>query len=678
MEPAKNSSSLIRFPMQHEPQLRRLALIVVALLASATLLPSCTPKLEDSNPIVVREVLRDFLEHEPDWEVLGECPNGKFGLGSLQPARAIERGGAVLTSVILPPPAGVAFVIPGDLGPANLRTSSGIHHRLAKEPGDIPEQVSIHFSVSVNGQLIDNHRLEVPRGRVLHDSAWHEMGAEDSAGGPTSGGAEILVRGGDRVELRTWCEDAAGKEWVPSARLLAGFGRLSLEARRMRSREKASPEKPNIILFVQDTLRRDRLSTYGYGRPTAPRLDQLAERGIVFENAYAASSWTWPSTASMLSGVSPERHGVRSERSCYLSSQLDLLPEALQRAGYSTAGFAANGLINESVQFDQGFEHFVSWSGRFAASKDLMPRALTWMREHRDERFFLYVHLVDTHGFADLLPESQALFVDEARDDEFVRKAFDNYSKHLRRIQSGVVRNKVPMDELVPLGDRESIQHLYDAAVHTGDHWLGQLLDELDELGLSDQTVLAFTSDHGEEIFDRGLGKHGHSLYSELVRIPLVLSGPGVGSGERNDDVVSNQLLAPTLAQLAGVRLRGLESPGSLLDSESEPVFFSTHHGLLRGRSGQAILRGVRQGPWVLHLHDPEEGQSEKRSLYRIDEDPGETRDVVAQFPERADQLEQLLREHAASERALAPGVGRAADDSTLEFLEDIGYIGDD
>ncbi len=664
--------------MQHAQEMRRPLLVLAALLVSVTWLPSCERKLEDSNPIVVREVLRDFLEHEPDWEVLGECPNGKFALGSLQPARAIDSGGAVLTSVILPPPAGVAFVIPKGLGPANLRTSSGVNHRLAKEPEDIPEQLSIHFSVTVNGQLIDSNKVEVPRGGVLRDLAWHEMGARDSEGSSSSGGAEILVRGGDRVELRTWCENAAGEEMIPSARLLAGFGRLSLEGRLLRSREKASPDAPNIILFVQDTLRRDRLSTYGYGRPTAPRLDRLAERGVVFENAYAASSWTWPSTASMLSGVSPERHGVRSERSCYLSSQLDLLPEALQRAGYSTAGFAANGLINESVQFDQGFEHFVSWSGRFAASKDLMPRALSWMREHRDERFFLYVHLVDTHGFADLLPESQALFVDEELDDEFVRKAFDNYSKHLRRIQSGVVRNKVPLDELVPHVDRESIQHLYDAAVHTGDHWLGQLLDDLEELGLSDQTVVAFTSDHGEEIFDRGLGKHGHSLYSELVRIPLVLSGPGLGTGERNDAVVSNQLLAPTLAQLAGVRLRGLESPGSLLDSQSEPVFFSTHHGLLRGRSGQAILRGVRQGPWVLHLHDPEEGQSEKRSLYRIDEDPGETRDLVAKFPERADQLEQLLRAHARAERALAPGLGRAADDSTLEFLEDIGYIGKD
>ena len=244
-------------------------------------------------------------------------------------------------------------------------------------------------------------------------------------------------------------------------------------------------------------------------------------------------------------------------------------------------------------------------------------------------------------------------------------------------------------DLLLEPGEGEWYSNVYDACVATGDYWIGALLDELDASGLSDNTIVAYTSDHGEELLDHGLLNHAHALWQELVHVPLVIAGPGIPRGERVRAPVSNRHLAPTLARRAGVSPAFAGDAFDLLADgglPERPVFFDTRHGWWKGRQFVPLM-GVRDGDWVLHWSpegkpwdapdsaDPGEGEARLFDLYS---DPGEQNDRASEEPERVERLREMTIRERARHAEEQPARKLRAGAATLDLLRAAGYAGDD
>jgi arylsulfatase A-like enzyme len=274
--------------------------------------------------------------------------------------------------------------------------------------------------------------------------------------------------------------------------------------------------RPNIVIFLADTLRADHLGLYGHPRDTSPRLDAFAREAISFEEAWSVSSWTAPSVASLFTGLGPEAHAV-SGLDVRLVDRAETLAERLRGVGYRSAAFVANGLVESSRGFAQGFD---TWNGKRESSlygarpKVVVAQARRWLDSAR-EPFFLYVHSLDPHGPYEPTPEHRQLFAG--------------------------------------LADKIPPRVAYEGEVHEADAAFGALVDDLRARGLLDRTLVGFTADHGEEFADHGGTGHGHSLYPELIRVPLVLRLPGGAlGGQRVATPVQQPDLVPTFLTAAG------------------------------------------------------------------------------------------------------------------------------
>ncbi|MEE8469396.1 MAG: sulfatase-like hydrolase/transferase, partial [Planctomycetota bacterium] len=379
-----------------------------------------------------------------------------------------------------------------------------------------------------------------------------------------------------------------------------------------------------------------------------------------------------------------EAHGVVDFRSCWLADEVETLAEALQDAGYSTAGFSGNPLVSRARNFDQGFEVFET-SPEVVKSDWVVPRALKWLEQHREQRFFLYLQLHDAH--VPHTPRRQDLErlagVSEPRFDP-MRMQAQTYV--LKSAAAHTADDRPRPELLMQPGEARWYSEVYDACVATGDHWLGVVLEQLEDFGLSENTLIVYTSDHGEELLDHGLLNHNHELWQELVHVPLIVAGPGIPVGRRVSTPVANRHLAPTLATRLGARL---DAPRDALDLFADetpggPVFFDTSHGWWKGRQFVPLL-GVREGAWVLHWSpqgkawdappgaDPAGGQVR---LFHLERDPREQRDVSAQHPERVQRMRELLLRHRSRAAQDRPLRKRRAGAATLEILRGAGYTG--
>jgi arylsulfatase A-like enzyme len=600
------------------------------------------------------------------WDVRRAHPDRTPGPGLLAPSAGYSEQGAARPAFVLPPPALVRATLAESETSLWLVGGAGLDHSTAEALERYRGHV-LRVTARVDGAEVFATEL------ALGDApAWIELGA----------GAGLEVRGGAELELETALLDPSGREIAPADPLSVGFGGLALERRARVARARATREHPNIVLVLLDTLRADRTSAYGYARDTTPHLAALARRGLVFEEAHATASWTWPSTASILTGLLPEEHGVQDAASSFLSPALDTLAEALQRSGYTTAAWSGSPLIVPDKLFDQGFEFFdASRAGNMRRSDLLMPAALEWLGAASEWRFFLYLHLMEPHAPYVPLPEGRARFAPEVPTSFDPRRSLDHQWELLARgfDEHGVVHT----ERVVPPEEQRWISDLYDGCVWSADDWLGRLLQRLDQLGLTENTIVAVTSDHGEELFDHGLLAHAHALHRELVRVPLVLAGPGLPQGERIAVPVSGAALGPALARLGGATIEGLTDDFDLLQpGAGESVLFSTRQGYWNG-VGRQPLFGLRQGTNVLHFAPRAAGRTGADAegdlhLYDLARDPEEHDDLAVREPERARRLRDLLLERLATLESRRTETGGAVDGGTLEILRDLGYGGEE
>ena len=594
---------------------------------------------------------------------------------------------------IMPPPCEVAFEVLPEEGEVRLQAAAGVDIATQRVFRDLPAgyRLKVRFEVEVDGASAFDQTIVVGAHEELRGLGglaaceWRHVG----------GSQGLALRPGQRVVLRTSLPEIASVPAGRAGELVLGFGELLLERWGNVPRTTASRETPNLVLIVMDTLRADRMSCYGCRKLTTPHLDQLAARGTVFDEAYASSSWTWPATASILTGLLPYEHGVVSNESSTLVLGCETVAEVLQRRGYTTGAISCNPLIAPERYFDQGFEEFDS-AREMRMTDEVIDDVLAWLERHAHTRFFLYLHLVDPHtphrplaaelerlGAAPKPADFDRLKTYGARSGEV-----DGIDHWAGELMSGAGRDPdgTPHPErVVPEAHRRYIHDVYDASVATGDHYCGEILAALERLGLDDETVVVFTSDHGEELFDRGLLAHGHGVQRELVRVPLIVAGPHVPRGVRVAAEVSNRRVAPTLAALGGGRMARVDAPGLLGEEPAAgPVFYATEKGFWNGRRNLGVF-GLRAEGFVLQ-HAPrgadwnadEPPAGGQNRLFRLEDDRDERVDV-ALLPAHAQRLAALLatlraRLREQNERRLgaALGVGGTA----LADLIKLGYAG--
>ncbi|MBU0753619.1 MAG: sulfatase, partial [Planctomycetes bacterium] len=322
----------------------------------------------------------------------------------------------------------------------------------------------------------------------------------------------------------------------------------------------SGPRKPSFLFILIDTLRSDHLSCFGYPRATSPHLDRLAAEGVRFDCARSQASWTLPSMISLMSG----RYIFTDIPA--LPRETPNLPLLLRQLGYNTAGFIANSLVGEKEGFDKGFDHFEIREHKTPqwTAKDLNSRLLPWMHDHLKPPFFLYLHYLDPHH-PYTPPKDMVEF--ESDYDPITQERRNRYDRWLKDYPELYQNAHKDIEEM-----RYHIT-LYDGEIRLVDQCVGEVVNALKELGFDEETVIVVTADHGEGLWEhphylKAVEKqtprdqwslttcffrdHGYHLYEELIRVPMIINGPGIEPGKVVYEAVENVDLVPTLLEMAG------------------------------------------------------------------------------------------------------------------------------
>ncbi len=402
-----------------------------------------------------------------------------------------------------------------------------------------------------------------------------------------------------------------------------------------------SSRGPRSVLLVSvDTLRADRLGSYGYQAASTPVLDALAARGLRFEQAATVAPLTLPAHTSLLSGTFPTFHGVRDNGSFYVNDTITTLAEVLQSRGYRTGGFVGAFVLDHRWGIAQGFDHYFDAfdlsnyemaAGLDAAQRpgsEVVDHALAWLDEDRDRPFLAWVHLYDPHS-PYTPPEPY--------------------------------RSRFPA----------TMQGAYDAEIAATDAQIGRLLDRLRESGRLDDTIVVVVADHGESLGEHGEQQHGFFVYDAAVRIPLIVAGPGVPARAVPDQVRIVDVM-PTILDLVGAAVPSEVQGVSLMPlgrGEEMDLLGFSETWYPRYHYGWSELTAVRDGRYKFIA-------APRRELYDTQADPGETRDLAASNPRMADALERALREMATRTAVAAtPQAPRAIDPAAEERLRALGYV---
>jgi arylsulfatase A-like enzyme len=450
---------------------------------------------------------------------------------------------------------------------------------------------------------------------------------------------------------------------------------------------------PDVVVFLVDTLRADRLGIHGYDRrPTSPRLDALAAEAVVFDNAYAPSPWTLPTVSSLATSTFPCEHGVVDDRR-QLPASLSTLAERLAAAGYLTAGLYGNAYAGPSFGLDRGFASY-TFSRQNGAAK---VGPLLELAAGDGRPLLLYVHNMEPHGGERFRGPAQPGFLPAVKPERRAELlgSFNAYRKLTRvdfaRGQAlGTTDNTAAQQRELDSMTAHFVEHdvLYDAAVRLADERFGEILDLLRGRDRWPNTVVVFLSDHGEELGEHGGWQHDQSVYEELIRVPLVIRFPGgLGAGTRRHEVVSLADVAPTVLALAGVGanregLRGRDLARLVADGpgpgETGPVVVAMRDNRKKFFAPWKASRGdlnlaVRDGE-LKAIVNVEIGTVE---LYDLAADPGETVDLATRRPEDAARLAGFAAEEwLAGCAGGAAGAGDAdLDAATVERLRALGYV---
>ena len=467
-----------------------------------------------------------------------------------------------------------------------------------------------------------------------------------------------------------------------------------------------SPTAKTVLLISVDTLRADHLGFYGYPLPTSPELDRLAEQGIVFEDASSTSPWTLPAHASLLTGLTPATHGVTTWKTP-LPADTPTLVHLLETAGFETGAIATTIWLERSrFGLTESFDRYLEMkpaADRRSPNRWVSDEALRWIRERDGEPLFLFLHFYDVHADYASEEEYEQIFVEPYSgqadgtgwqlllsnlEDEFLELCQENFDPSKCRF--GSPERPRLIDRSVEriyfdAADTRHLRALYDAGIRQIDAEIGRLVGILRAERRLDETLLIVTSDHGEEFMEHGRVDHFITMHQEVLRVPLLIRGPGIPRGVRVPAPVSLIDLAPTI-----VEVLGYDAPSYLEGIDLSPLWTARSPDAARRVFDNRLLHGEASGGLTLSDIEPgifpiyrsvrrgnfkliDNTQWKRPALYDLSRDPGEANDLASREPELARELTALLRPHPDSH---VEGIeSTELDAESKEALSSLGYL---
>jgi len=457
-----------------------------------------------------------------------------------------------------------------------------------------------------------------------------------------------------------------------------------------------SQRKPNVVLIVLDAVRADHMSCYGHDRRTTPCIDRIANEGVRYDRAYAASCWTLPSHASLFTGLYPSRHRTDFDTQT-LTEGIETMASFLSNRGYETASFSCNGFVAEHTDLTRGFDTAVDVEGGLKGNRDSfggkivraihgkLRRALSpdrgtdrawnmtksWMSEKKDKPFFVFMNFMDCHLPYRLKKADLLKFVDPSRHERALNLPLDPF---------GAMAGQITYTP----EDIEDLKAMYDGALYYLDQYIGRLDEHLRDLGLADDTLILITSDHGESFGEHGLFDHQYGLYENLIQVPLVVRGPGVYEPGRAENGLAQLVdIFPSVAALVGHEGPiGDPSTSATMFNNPDRSFAAAEYLVPNLRLFQrrfpdvdtshfdSGIRSIRDETYKCLVR--QDGRTE---LYNLIEDPGETLNIYESDVERGREMAALLEERLGPWPDDIGCTSEAALDPLRERLEQLGYL---
>ena len=533
------------------------------------------------------------------------------------------------------------------------------------------------------------YEFDLPPGGVLRSGDARNVGSAtgrlEVAWVPTNGAEVLITRDLSAAPARLACfgntelesgrlvirgrgqaidDDPRAGMRVFNPKVIAG---VPCVTRRAVDQPRAEGRKPNIVVYLIDALRADRVSCYGYRRATTPHIDEFASSSLVFTGAQAQTSWTRPAVASVFTGLLPQQHRAIDKKDA-LPESATTLAELLSGAGYESSAVISNGNVSQIYGFSQGFSYFkylqeVEIGEHVVRSEDVNDAVFSWLDEARGEDpFFLYIHTVDPHLPYAPPANTRRVFAPEVSDHS---------------IGSVEAVNKVAADRhLVTPALIEQLNDLYDGEVAANDASFGELMAGLTERGLVENTVIVVLSDHGEEFFDHQGWTHGNTLHAEMLDVPLIIRIPEVAP-KSIPEIVQHVDVFSTLIDLAGLEAQSgvfgrTVRPLWTLGSTTEWTDRGVSHLQIKERFGEAWA----DSRWKMLTRRLGNGEI-RTSLFDRIEDPLEQIDLAEQRPDLVEALRALYQEDvaAAGESLVGAEVDAEREAEVEAQLRALGYL---
>ncbi len=409
----------------------------------------------------------------------------------------------------------------------------------------------------------------------------------------------------------------------------------------------STKEIKHVILISMDTTRWDALGCYDGPLARTPVIDAFAKEGVLFEQTISPLPYTLPAHSSMLTGKIPPDHKVLDNTYYKLEDDEVTLAERLKAQGFVTAAFVSSFILDSQFGLDQGFDYYDDTLGdkKTAGDKGInerrgdqtTARAIEWLGKHKDEKNFLFVHYYDPHMAYD--PP-------------------DPYKPRFRYLPAGQQR------ELLA----------YAGEVEFVDHCIGQLIEELKELGMYENTLICITADHGDSFHEHKEISHGYFAYNATTRVPLIFRGPNVKGPLRVKNHVSINDIVPTICSVLGVPI------SETIQGRDLKPYWTGKKDPYPGRSifTQANDAMKYEGNSLLGIisGDYKYIQTTRPELYNLAKDPQELHDIAADQPQRVRILQDTLKQLLDDISTGGEDGNVELDPETLSRLESLGYLG--
>jgi choline-sulfatase len=431
-------------------------------------------------------------------------------------------------------------------------------------------------------------------------------------------------------------------------------------------------DAPNFLVIDIDTMRADRRGLTRGGQSITPTLDALASQGATFSQAYSQSAWTMPAVFSLLTGRYPLLQEVRDDTLPRWDDKVRSVADIVSYYGYRTAVWWGATLLAGDPEYSRGFADRSEPCGRDSDAAGAYDVPLAgWIQEDRDRPFLAMVHNIDLHRPRPAVPEAWL--------HRYTDEPVDCPLHPLNRVLDQVSASAGP-----ETGRRHAIDH-YDGSVSYYDQLVAGYLEQLDEAGVREDTVIVVLSDHGEELFEHGRLEHG-SHYETVLRIPLIVVDPRLEpSGRVIETPVQTVDVAPTILARAGIPPSHDMDGQSLLpllglgdgDYESRPIFSLTDRYHSSVRSGDLkVLTRSRHGRKPGGVGEPAGARELVFEAYDLANDPGETRDLMTPDPAALvdDLATQLVTWRQTRFRDTAGAPRRAFSEELQDNIRENGY----